>query len=222
MDIFEAIQKRRSIRSYIEKPVEFEKIATIIEAGHLAPNAGNVQEWKFLLVTEKEKIKQVANYCLEQYWIASAPVLIIICCDPNKQEVQYGLRGVRLYSIQDSACAAENMLLAATGLGLGSCWIGAFDEEKIKEIFNIPKQIRVQSVLTFGYSNELPTQQDRSSLESMTYFNEYGMRIENINRYLREFSLEWQRMANETKPKIDSFMDKVKQKMSVNKKQDKK
>ncbi|MEM4260379.1 MAG: nitroreductase family protein [Candidatus Woesearchaeota archaeon] len=216
MDVFEAIQKRRSIRSYIEKPVEFEKIATIIEAGHLAPSAGNIQEWKFIIVTEKEKIKQVANYCLEQYWIASAPVLIVICCDPEKQEVNYGLRGVRLYSIQDSACAAENMLLAATGLGLGSCWVGAFDEERIKEIFNIPKNIRVQSIITIGYSNEVPTRQERQSLESITYFNNYGMRIENINRYLREYSLEWQRIANESKPKWNSFLNGIKKKLHMN------
>jgi nitroreductase len=209
MDAIECMQKRRSIRSYINKPVEFEKIAMVVEAGHLAPSSGNLQEWKFVIATERSKIIDTANYCLEQHWIATAPVLIVVCCDPEKQERMYGLRGVRLYSVQDCAAAIQNMLLCATALDLGSCWVGAFDEERIKEIFGIPKNIRVQAIVTFGYTFEKPRDQERQVLESMTYFNTYGNRIENINKHMRDYALEWKRIADEQKPKVEGFVEKL-------------
>ncbi|GIU69587.1 MAG: NADH dehydrogenase [Candidatus Woesearchaeota archaeon] len=132
METLEAINQRRSIRKYLDKPVEFEKITTIIDSARKAPSAGNLQDWSFIIVTDKNLIKQVASYALEQYWIATAPALIVVCGLPEKHEMYYGLRGKRLYNIQDCAAAIENILLSATDLGLGTCWVGAFEEEKIR------------------------------------------------------------------------------------------
>ena len=199
MNTLEAINNRRSIRKYTEKPVEFEKITTILDAARKAPCAGNLQDWRFILVTEKNLIKQVSEFAIEQYWIQTAPIVIIVCAIPEKHEQYYGLRGKRLYNIQDCAAAIENILLAATDMGLGSCWIGAFEEEKLRAVFNIPADVRPQAIITIGYGDETPQERHMIPIENVVYFNRYGMKIEKLHIVLRDYSIEWQRQGNKFK-----------------------
>lgn len=199
MDTLEAINSRRSIRRYLDKPVEFEKITTILDAARHAPSAGNLQDWAFVLVTDKTLIKQVAQYSVEQYWIQTAPVVIVVCAVPEKHEMYYGLRGKRLYNIQDCAAAIQNMLLAAANLGLGSCWIGAFEEEKIRSLFEIPPDVRPQAIITIGYADEVPPERFLTPIENMVFFNRYGMRVEKLHIVLRDYSVEWKRQAENLK-----------------------
>ncbi|MGV8086238.1 MAG: nitroreductase family protein [Candidatus Woesearchaeota archaeon] len=196
MDTQEAINARRSIRKYIDKPVEFEKITTILDAANKAPSAGNLQGWRFLLVTDRKLIVEVANYSIEQYWIQSAPILIIVCAVPEKHEMYYGLRGKRLYNIQDCSAAIENILISATDLGLGSCWIGAFEEEKIRSLFNIPSNVRPQAIITIGYSDEIPKDRQLTPIENNIYFNRYGVKVEKLHVLLRDYSVEWQKQKD--------------------------
>ena len=199
MDTLEAINTRRSIRRYLDRPIEFEKLTTIVDAGRKAPSAGNLQDWAFILVTEKNLIKQVSEYCIEQYWIQTAPALVVVCAIPEKHEMFYGLRGKRLYNIQDCAAAIENMLLAATNVGLGSCWIGAFEEDKIRSVFAIPQDVRPQAIITLGYSDEVPQDRAVTPIESVVFFNRYGMRVEKLHIVLRDYAVEWQRQGQNMK-----------------------
>jgi nitroreductase len=195
MNTLEAINARRSIRKYVDRPVEFEKLTTIMDAAIKAPSAGNLQDWKFILVTDRGMIKQVSTYSLDQYWIQTAPALIVVCAVPEKHEMYYGLRGKRLYNIQDCAAAMENILLASTELGLGSCWIGAFEEEKIRTLFTIPPDVRPQAILTIGYSDEIPKERALVPIENMVYFNRYGNKVEKLHIVLRDYSVEWQKQG---------------------------
>jgi nitroreductase len=192
MNTIEVINARRSIRRYLDRPVEFEKLTTIMDSAIKAPSAGNLQDWRFIIVTDKTLIKQVANYSIEQYWIQSAPALIVVCSIPEKHEMYYGLRGKRLYNIQDCAASIQNILLTSTELGLGSCWIGAFEEEKIRALFAIPTEVRPQAIITLGYSDETPKDRQLLPIENMVFFNRYGSKVEKLHIVLRDYSVEWQ------------------------------
>lgn len=210
MDVFECMKTRRSIRQWLSKPVEFEKIVAVIEAGHTAPSAGNLQDWRFIIVTDKDIIRKLPQHCIGQTYVA-APVVIAVCSDTELANKHYGLRGKRLYSTQDSAAAIENMLLAAHALGLGACWIGAFDEDKIKEIFNMPEEVRPQALIPLGYPGEEPPPKKNKPLQDVTYFNSYGNRIQHLNRVLKDYSIEFEKKVREIKEKtsIDKLGDKI-------------
>ena len=217
MDVIEAINRRRSIRRYLDRPVEFEKITTLIDAARKAPSAGNLQDWNFIIVSEKDLIKQTAQYCVDQYWIQTAPILIIVCGLPEKHEMYYGLRGKRLYNIQDCAAAIQNILLAATDAGLGTCWIGAFEEEKVRSLFAIPQDVRPQAIITVGYSDETPQDKSLQHIENVTFFNRYGMKIERLHIVLRDYSLEWKRQGGKITNGIRKLGNRLKNFTSKNK-----
>lgn len=134
MDIFECIEKRRSVRNFNpNRHVEWDKVGQIIEAGIMAPSSGNLQNWKFVVVEDKNHKHQVANACLQQFWIEKAQYIIIVVGLEDRAKRFYGIRGERFYSIQNCAACIQNMLLAAHSLGLGACWVGAFDEVAIRK-----------------------------------------------------------------------------------------
>tara|TARA_B100000315_G_C14549333_1_gene574920 strand:- start:472 stop:1119 length:648 start_codon:yes stop_codon:yes gene_type:complete len=191
MEVTDCILSRRSVRKYLDISVERDKIGVIMEAGKAAPSAGNIQNWKFLLIENADKRKKIAEACLQQWWIAKAPSIIILVAEPDKVRQFYGIRGERLYSPQGCAAAAMSMLLEAHNQGLGSCWIGAFDEGKIKSLCNIPEQARPQAIITIGYPDENPPPPPEFSLEEVMFFRDFGgqpNRIEDIPAYLGEFS----------------------------------
>jgi len=211
MDTQEAINSRRSIRRYLDRPVEFEKLTTILDAAMKAPSAGNLQGWRFILVTDRKLIKEVAGYSIEQYWIQSAPTLIIVCAVPERHEMYYGLRGKRLYNIQDCSASIENILLSATDLGLGSCWIGAFEEEKIREVFNIPVNVRPQAIITLGYSDEVPKDRQLVPIENNVFFNRYGIKVEKLHIVLRDYSVEWQKQKDNLSHSTNKGLSRLKE-----------
>ncbi|MBD3209039.1 nitroreductase family protein [Candidatus Woesearchaeota archaeon] len=210
MDVLWAIKNRRSCRSYLQKPVEFDKITAIIEAGHYAPSAGNLQDWNFIIVTEADIRKAISEHCMEQYWMAQAPAMIVVCSNEERTEQRYGLRGKRLYSIQSCAAAMENMLLAAEALGLGTCWVGAFDEEFVTQSLNIPETARPQAIVTLGYKGEEPEPKDLTSLQSLVYFNAYGNRLKKPHLVLKDFSVEWEQQAKKAAPVFKEGLAKIK------------
>ena len=192
MDAIECIATRRSIRRFLKMPVDFETIMNIIEAGSVAPSSGNVQDWKFILVDNQDLKKEICEHSLGQECLYNAAFLIVICSDPEQTELHYGLRGERLYTVQNCAVAAENMLLAAHALGLGGIWVGAFDEEKMRELMDIPKTARPQAILAFGYPDEIPDHKRIKDLSIITYFNSYGTKLKNVHHVLKDYSVEWE------------------------------
>ena len=201
MSVFGAILKRRTCRKFASQPVELEKIFEIITAGTHAPSSGNLQNWSFVIVTEKPKIRALYHHTLEQEAFMSAPVAVIVCGDNDIAEKYYGLRGKRLYTIQNCAACIENMLLAAETLGIGACWIGAFDEEKIDAMFTIPATVRAQAILLLGYSEDEPEPKEQKRIENLVYFNTYGQTLKKPYLVYRDYSKEWELQLAQLKQK---------------------
>lgn len=188
METFEAIEKRRTCRRYINSPIEWEKVGNVLLAGSMAPSAGNVQDWKFVVVTIKDKRRAIADACLKQFWMEEAPVHIVVCGEPKKCERFYGLRGEKLYSIQNCAAAVQNMLISATDQGLASAWIGAFDEDKLVKAVNIPSYARPQAVITLGYPAEEPVKPAKFRLVDLVFLNSWGDKVVNDDLVLNDWS----------------------------------
>ncbi|MBN2459878.1 nitroreductase family protein [Candidatus Woesearchaeota archaeon] len=212
MDAMECISTRRSIRRFLNVPVDFETIMTIVEAGSLAPSSGNMQDWKFIVVDNKELMAKICEHSLGQECVYNAAFLIVICSDPEQTELHYGLRGARLYTVQNCAAAAQNMLLAAHAIGLGGTWVGAFDEEKMREILDIPRSARPQAILAFGYADEVPDHKRVKDLRVITYFNAYGTTVRNMHHVLKDYSLDWEQRINQAHTALDRLKEKTKEK----------
>ncbi len=199
MEVFECISTRRSIRKYLDIPVEWDKVGTILEAGRLAPSSGNMQDFKFIVVQDEEKRKAIAEASLRQHWMSKAPVYIVVCADLKKSERFYGVRGSRLYSIQNCAAAIENMLLTAHSLDLGACWVGAFDENVVSRVLNIPDYARPQAIITIGYSDENPKAPQRFPLTTVTFLEKYGNRIKDKAAVMHDYSVVMERNLKQGK-----------------------
>lgn len=218
METLEAIKIRQSVRSYQDKPLPWDDVIKVLDAGRLAPSAGNLQNWKFVVVLDKAKRDEVAEACIQQYWMATAPVQIVICSEPAKAERYYGVRGDRLYSIQNCAAAAENMIIAASSLGLGTCWIGAFDEDMIKRLFGIPPEARPQIILTLGYPDEKPAMQIKHPLTSCLYMNKWRGFITDPELLFAQYGQYVGKKAKEIEANINRaskpFLERIKEKFS--------
>ena len=167
MNVFDAIRRRRSIRRYTTDAVEREKIDKILEAARLAPSAANKQPWRFIVITDSEaKEKLRASY--DQDWFIQAPV-IIVACAVRKEAWQR--RGEEYWKV-DVAIAMQNLVLASTELGLGTCWIAAFNEKRAKKALGIPKDVRVVAMTPIGYPNEEKSPvTDRKSIDEIVRYN---------------------------------------------------
>jgi len=185
-DILEIIQSRRNITSFLPSFVSWEKVARVLDAARHAPSCGNIQNWKFIVIIESDLKHRVAQASYEQYDLTNAGVLIIVCGEPETAERYYGLRGERLYTVQNCAAAIQNMLLEAHSLGLGTTWIGAFDEEEIKSLCSIPDQIRPQAIIALGYPREIPQKPPRYPLETLVYFHRWRNRIRDPAKYMND------------------------------------
>src|SRR3972149_6163007 len=118
MNVFEAIATRRSIRKFTSQDIPMEILGLVLDAGRYAPSAGNIQNWRFVIVKNTDNRNKVAEAAMQQMWIASAPVVIVVCAETEKITQFYGIRGERLYAIQNCAAAIENMILTAHAIGL--------------------------------------------------------------------------------------------------------
>jgi len=159
MDVMAAIQKRRSIRNYLPKPVEEKKLKSVLEAGRLAPSAHNAQEWKFIVVKDAETRKKLAEACRNQSFIAEAPVVIVGCgLNPAKK-----MSGGQFSCPIDLAIAVDHMTLKAVEEDLGTCWIGSYDEPAVKTILKIPAEVNVVAIFPLGYPAVYPKPRPRKN-----------------------------------------------------------
>ncbi|MBI3034132.1 nitroreductase family protein [Candidatus Woesearchaeota archaeon] len=168
LDVLEAIRTRRSIRKYTDMPVEWDKIGTIVDAGRVAPSSGNLQCWRFIVVDSIHKRKALAEACLKQYWMEEAPVHILIVMMLRRIREFYGKRGTDFYAVQEAAMAAQNMMLAAHTVGLGSCFVSAF-----------------------GYAAEQPQEPIKYRIENITFMNRWAQqnvaRMKDIDNIIWNF-----------------------------------
>lgn len=165
MDTFECIRKRRDIRSYMKKNVPDNAIKKIIEAGRLAPSAMNSQPWHFIVIKNKLTLKELGAYCLSGRFIVDASFAVVVVTDPLNKWHEI-----------DGARAVQNMALAGWNEGVGCCWIGAIDREKVKEKLNIPGNLHILTILPFGYPEEFTVKRKkmRKSPEEVFHWERFG------------------------------------------------
>ncbi|KAJ4455321.1 putative FMN reductase [Paratrimastix pyriformis] len=150
MSFYEVVHQRRSIRNFSDAPVPEDKLHRILEAARLGPSAGNLQSFQIVVVRDKRVLSQLAEACHEQSQVAKAGLALVFCAVPRRCVERYRERGVQLYATQDTAIACSLATLAATAEGLGSCWVGAFNDEAVGRVIKAPPDVRPQAVLPIG------------------------------------------------------------------------
>lgn len=169
MDFWEAVERRCSIREFdVIEDVPQEVVEKILKAAIRAPSAGNVQPWFFFIVRNMEIKKALAKAAWEQQFIIQAPVAIVVCTDLDRALASYGRRGENLYCIQDTAAAVEHILLGATAQGLGSCWVGAFNEDEVTKSLKLPPRLRPVAIIPIGRAAEPLSHRQRRSLSEVS------------------------------------------------------
>ncbi len=163
MDVSKAIEDRRSIRIYKTADVEEDKVYKILESARIAPSAANRQKWKFVVVRDQKARENLVDACNGQKFVADAPVLIAACSTESDTIMPCGQYA---YTV-DLSIALSFMILQATELGLGTCWLGAFNEKMVKNILGIPDNIRLVGIITVGYSDEKPAARPRKNIEEI-------------------------------------------------------
>ena len=171
MEVMEAIKERRSVRAYEPREVEEEKLMQVLEAGRLSPSASNRQERRFVVVKDAGRRKLLSEAAKNQKFVAEAPVVIVACAAVDTDYVM--MCGQLAYPI-DTAIAVDHMTLQAVEEGLGTCWIGAFDEERVKKILFIPEEVRVVSLLPIGYPADVSSHKSRKSMGEIVMREKWG------------------------------------------------
>lgn len=167
-DFFETVRHRHSVRKFREDlPIESEKLHAILEMACAAPSAGDLQSYRIYVVQSAEKRALLHAATEDQAFTAEAPVSLIFCCDPLRASMKYGERGEKLYALQDATIAASYAQLAVVAAGLGSTWVGYFDEKKLKESLGLETGLQPVAILAVGYPAELPEETPRRHLNEV-------------------------------------------------------
>jgi nitroreductase len=166
-DFFELVRKRRSIRVFEPKRVESNLINKILETANLAPSAGNLQAYQIVVVRDELILKKLQLAALNQPWVAQTGVCLVFLADPKRSEIRYGLRGRRLYCLQDATIATTYAQLGAHALGLATVWIGAFDDEAVSKAIGAAKHLVPVALLPIGYPAESPSPTPRRPLKEL-------------------------------------------------------
>ena len=169
MSVLKVIQKRRSMRKYKGDSIPEDVLQRVLEAARLAPSGKNFQPWKFIIVQDKELKEKLAQASAEQLFMAEAPIIIVGCGFPDDSYSRMG-RYMKSWPV-DVSIALEHLILQAGEEGLGTCWIGSFEETEVKTILNIPENVRVLALTPLGYPDETPPYRGRKRLDEIVSYN---------------------------------------------------
>jgi nitroreductase len=164
MNVLEAIRARRSVRKYKQESIPNEKLESILEAARLAPSASNRQPWRFVVVQDEDRKEALAEAANNQTFLKDAAVIVAAVGDPDVS--------ARWYE-KDTMIALEHIVLAATTLGYGTCWIGAFSQDAVKRLLKIPEEMKVVALLPIGIPNETPGPKPRKELPEIFFKEEW-------------------------------------------------
>ncbi|GAB4298149.1 MAG: nitroreductase family protein [Myxococcota bacterium] len=167
MEYFALIDKRYSCRRYTGEPIDEEVIRKVASAAIVAPSAGNLQGYRIILVKSRDVIERLAKASYSQKCIAAANAVLAFVAEPKRSGMRYGKRGEELYSLQDATIAATFAHLAATDLGLGSVWVGAYDDRLVCEILGVSPPDKVVALLPLGIPGEAPRKRERRSFKDI-------------------------------------------------------
>ncbi len=171
MSILNVIKKRRSVRRYRPDPIPEEVLFRVMDAARFSPSGKNLQPWKFILVKNESLKQRLVHASLRQSFIAQAPVVVVACGFPEKCYSRMG-NYMKSWPV-DVAIAFEHLILQAQEEGLGTCWIGAFDESEVKSILNVPDDVRVLALTPLGYPGENPASRGRKSMEEIVSYDSF-------------------------------------------------
>ena len=174
MDFYEVIEKRRSIRSYTDEMVPFDVLKRIVNAARLAPTWANNQGCRYTIVQDEEVVNKLQN-AIGQKWCKSAVQFVVVSIKPRRSGTNPS--GLQYFPVDAGICM-EHIILAATNEGLGTCWIGHFNEDAVKDAINMPKRSRVVAITPIGYTKKTPKrEQERKKLEEILYLDKFGDKI---------------------------------------------
>jgi len=174
LDIDIVLKRRRMVRAFKPRPVEGEKLWSILRNAHRSPSAGHLEPQEFIVVKDLDVKRRLAHAALDQTFIAEAPVVIVVCADTRRNVWRYGERGRRFYCIIDGAFASMLILLTAVNEGLGACFVGAFHDEEVAKILSLPREVRPIDIIPIGYPDEEPERVARRPIEGRIHFDLWG------------------------------------------------
>jgi nitroreductase len=167
-DFFETVRHRHSVRQYqLDMPVEPEKLHAILEMACAAPSAGDLQAYRIVVVSDPGERQALAQAAHDQTFIAEAPICLAFCADPARSATTFGERGAKLYAVQDTTIAAAYAQLAIVAAGMGSIWVGYFEEAQVSRILGLEPGLTPLALLSLGYPAELPEPSPRRRLDEM-------------------------------------------------------
>jgi nitroreductase len=171
MEFYDVINKRKSVRKYKNDPIPDDVLNRILDAGRIAPSAKNYQPWHFIVIRDPETKKKVAEACSNQFFIADADAIICGCA---LEKIAWGRMGNYMAAWpHDLTIAMDHMILAAANEGLGTCWIGKFDEKTVKDVLQIPEEVRVVALTPVGYPAEIPRDRGRMELKEIVSYEKF-------------------------------------------------
>jgi len=181
MALLDLLKHRKSVRDFLDRPVEREKIMICLEAARLAPSACNSQPWKFIVVDDRQLKNKLCNAAFSSIYFINAfckiaPVIVVVISERSKFLAQIGgmFRGTKYYLI-DIGIAIEHFVLQAEDLGLGTCWVGWFNEGAVKSILNIPQHKKIDILIALGYYDreKVRSEHSREPIDKIASFNSY-------------------------------------------------
>jgi len=182
LDFKDVVNSRRSIRTFIDKDISDELIYKILEYGHSAPSAGNIQPWEFIIVKSEEIKNKIVDTTFignnengnkKQDWMLSAPVFIIICGNKKKSYDRYGKKALETLIYLDVSACIENMILGVVDLGLASCYVSGFREKELTRVLNLPETHEVIGILPIGYSSEVCFNRPKIELDEIIHHEQF-------------------------------------------------
>src|ERR671934_1191017 len=179
MDFDEVVKRRKMVREYDlhRQQIPDQIITKLIKNAHKAPSAGHTQVQEFIIVKDASTKKKLRKAAVNQEYVERAPLLIVVCSNTSRSVSRYGSRGREFYSIIDGAFASMLILLSAVNEGIGTCFVGAFQDNKVSEILELPKDVRPIGIICIGYipsSVEKPEKLERINIDALVHYEKYG------------------------------------------------
>jgi nitroreductase len=209
MHFEDVIRERRSIRRYKDKDLPLSVVGEILDIAKHTPSSGNIQNWKTIVVKDPEMRQQLAEASMEQYWMVEAPVFLVICNDYDKVKDHYPVLG-KMYSIQNCAAFAYAITLAAHDFGVASCWVGAFDNEKVQRLLGIPDNVDPEIIISLGYSDDMKAQQLRDEVKYICFHEKWGAKFKPANNELEQLESGFKKEMTDLKQKLKIIKKRVK------------
>jgi nitroreductase len=172
MEIDELVKRRKSVRSFKKKKASWKDVLEAIDVAIQGPFAGNYNNLRFMIVEDKKTIMDIADLC-EQDWISEVGILVLVCSDDSHLENTYGDRG-RVYSRQQAGAAIYSFMLKLSDLGLGSCWVGSYNDGAIRDKLRIPTYIQIEAIVPVGFESGSKKKEQKKDLENVLYWEEWG------------------------------------------------